>query len=510
MCCSCQDSGISRRDFMGATALGVAGMTMISSAQPSHTWNPDKPMIRTGKPLTVQPVLLYQIAQHREQTSWRPWGGLHTEQDAQEEAGRIKNELAALQSRAEFELKILPLVQVSSLEQATRVRDADNYDVPLVYAAGGGTGLLEACFSEKRHNLMFLRHRSGPVYLWYEIVHNRFLRQGSSTSNLDEYRYPSGMDIHDVIVDDYEDVLTKLRALYGVHNFIGRRVVALGGSSGWCNPAAPDIARKKFGLDIVHVDYADLQKRITAARSDASKIQAAQHAAQTYLQLPNTTLETDTQFVVNGFLLYNIMRDYLNEKNAAVFTIQECMSTVIPMSETTACLPLSLLNDEGYVAFCESDFNAIPAGILLHYISGKPVFFNDPTFPHHGVVTCAHCTAPRRMDGESYARARVVTHFESDYGATPKVELPLQTPLTMVCPDGGQKAWVGFTGSVIENPFYDICRSQYDIHIDGNWKQLLRDHRGFHWLMACGNYSEELAHACRKVDVNWHNVSEPA
>jgi L-fucose isomerase-like protein len=35
---------------------------------------------------------------------------------------------------------------------------------------------------------------------------------------------------------------------------------------------------------------------------------------------------------------------------------------------------LALLNDEGLIAFCESDFVVIPSGILLHYISGKPVF----------------------------------------------------------------------------------------------------------------------------------------
>ncbi len=42
------------------------------------------------------------------------------------------------------------------------------------------------------------------------------------------------------------------------------------------------------------------------------------------------------------------------------------------ISETTACMPLSLVNDDGYLAFCELDFVIIPSGILLHYISGNP------------------------------------------------------------------------------------------------------------------------------------------
>lgn len=44
---------------------------------------------------------------------------------------------------------------------------------------------------------------------------------------------------------------------------------------------------------------------------------------------------------------------------AAAFTIRNCMSTIILMSKTTACLTLSLLNDEGRIAFCESDLVSI-------------------------------------------------------------------------------------------------------------------------------------------------------
>ena len=57
------------------------------------------------------------------------------------------------------------------------------------------------------------------------------------------------------------------------------------------------------------------------------------------------------------------------------------MGTIMPMSETTACLPLSLLNDDGYLAFCESDFVVIPSGILLHYISGTAGVPERPDLP---------------------------------------------------------------------------------------------------------------------------------
>lgn len=509
MCCECDPSKMDRREFIEMSAVGLAGAPFIIptfSSGPVQDWDPDKPVKIEGEKLSVQPVLLYNISKRRPQVSWRPWGGLHTEEDIDSEVKRITSELKKLEKNADFPLNILPVAKVRTVEEAIKIRESSKYDVPIIYAASGGGNVLESCVSDKKNNLIFLRHRSGPIYLWYEIIHNRFLRKGGNEFELNTYRDPAGMDIHDIVVDDYDEVEYKLKALYGVKNFIGKRIVAIGGSGGWCCPLAPKVAKDKFKIDIKNVDYKDLESRIKSVKADRKMVSKAKKWTEKYLSLYQTSLHTDKQFVINAFLLHSIFKDLLTEFETNAFTINSCMGTVIPMAETTACLPLSLLNDEGYMAFCESDFNVIPSGILLYYVSGKPVFLNDPTYPHHGIVTAAHCTAPRRMDGKNYALAKVVTHFESDYGATPKVELPLGTKISMICPDSPQKEWLGFTGDVEENPFYDICRSQYDIKIDGDWKKLLKDHRGFHWMMACGDYMKEMEYACGKIGVDWKGI----
>ena len=511
MCCSCRSSEMNRREFMGIAAASIAGSHMTAVAPDrspvEQDWHPEAAMLKTGQKLIVQPVLTVQLSSRRHATSWRPWGGLHNEEDVSKELARIAAELKDMSGRADFSLDFLPIVRVGTDEEAKKIRDQKGADVLLIYAASGGTNVLESCVSDEKTNIIFVRHRSGPVYLWYEIVHCRFLRKGGDGFVLDNYRNPGGTDINDVVVDDYDELMVKLRALYGIKNFIGRPIVALGGAGGWCCELSPQVSREKFRIDIRDVSYENLAQRIKSAKADPVRRTRAEKWTEKYLALPGTRLETERQFVVNAFLLYGIFRDLMREHESDAFTIQGCMSTVIPMAETTACLPLSLLNDEGYLAFCESDFNVIPSGILLHHIANKPVFLNDPTFPHHRMVTCAHCTAPRRMDGRTYSPARILTHFESDYGATPKVELPRGTDVTMICPDSTQKEWVGFTGKIVASPFYDICRSQYDIDIDGDWKKLLSDMRGFHWMMVCGDYSSEMEYACGKLGVAWQNVS---
>ena len=191
-----------------------------------------------------------------------------------------------------------------------------------------------------------------------------------------------------------------------LEEFPWHAIVALGGPWGKYSPEAPQVARERYGIEIIDVPYEAIASRIKAAQEDRDLAARMEQWANRYLALPNTTLETDKSFLVNTFLLYRIFKDLMREHDAPAFTIRGCMGTILPMAQTTACLALSLLNDEGVMAFCESDFVIIPAGILLHYTCGRPVFLHNSTFPHDGLVTCAHCTAPRRLDGITTNRRR--------------------------------------------------------------------------------------------------------
>jgi len=393
-----------------------------------------------------------------------------------------------------------PLAHVRSKEEAAPVRDGDA-DVLLIY---GASGELEPLVSPKHHNIVFVRHKSGPVYLWYEIVHPRLLRK-----TVDEYGEP-GLTPYDVVVDETGDLLWRLRSLYALKNTVGSKIVCIGGPSGWGvgGQQAPEIARTLWKMELIDEPYEDLGKRIVAARSDAERVKRAEADAAAYVKLPKTHLETDMGFVSRAFLLTQVFEEVMAEAGAQAMTINSCMGTIMPMSETTACLPLSLINDSGALAFCESDFAAIPSGVLLHHIASTPAFLQDPTYPHHGVVTLAHCTAPRKMDGKNIEEAHIQTHFESDYGAAPKVNMRIGQTVTVLNPDFGDKRWIGFRGTIADHPFLDICRSQVDVSIEGDCQRLMEDMRGFHWMLAYGDHLKETGYALRKLGIGWYNLTD--
>jgi len=490
---------------MAAIGGSAAGASLLSlGAAAAETGReivaaPRVKPLRSTKTLTIQPVLSCTVAKRQEMTSWRSWGGLHTEEDIAAEMKKIELELAEMKGKAEFPMEIRPLAKSMSEADAKPLADGDA-DVMLIY---GADGPLEPLISDKRHNLVFVRHKSGPVYLWYEIVSPRLIRK-----TVDEFGQP-GLLPEDVVVDDYGDVLWRLRALYGLKNTVGSKIVCIGGASGWGagGQKAPQACRDIWKMDLKDFPYSELEKRILAANNDAARIKRAVEDTAEYLNDPGVKLDTGREYVERAFLLAQVFEEILAEEQTQNITINNCMSTIMPMSKTTACLTLSLINDAGALAFCESDFVVIPSGILLHHISQLPVFLNDPTYPHHGQITLAHCTAPRRNDGNRLDDVLLVTHFESDFGAAPKVAMKIGQKVTVIDPDFNNKRWIGFTGEVLDNPFMDICRSQVDVSIEGDWKLLAHDMAGFHWMLCYGDHLKEFGYALRKTGIGWLNLT---
>ncbi len=508
-CCPCggyeSSDHISRRGFLqgvgGATLLGVtlSGLTWsaVSGAEIAGETAPKR------RPLRVKPVLVYATPKPRHQSSWRSWGGIQTEEDANKEVQRIQRELGAIHEKADFPVEFQPISKVHGPDDLPAAGLLKTADVFLVYAAGGWMGTFDALAKMGKDMIFFCRHKSGPVYLWYEIISPRYLRQHTDTLAV------QGIDDGDVVVDSQDEIMWRLRSLCGLRNTMGTKIVAVGGPAAWAQPkdVVPNLVRKVWKYDIKTLPYKELGELIKQARADKKAVRRANERAEMYLKERGISMETKRSYVDNCFLLDQVFRGVLNKAGCGALTINGCMGTIMPLAETSACLTLSLLNDAGYYAFCESDFVVIPSGILLANISGKPVFLNDPTYPHDGVITLAHCTAPRRMDGKNLEPTRILTHFESDYGAAPKVEMHKGQVLTNIVPDFKSERWVGLRGEIVDAPFMDVCRSQIDIRYDCNDLTLAERMPGFHWMTGYGDYRRELGYALKKVGIQWEDLT---
>jgi hypothetical protein len=445
-------------------------------------------------PLVVKPVLLYSRYVRVGLSSWRNWGdGL----DVDGEVSRINGELASLKSSVGVPVEFRGVSAVSSLSDIEGVLgEVDSSDVVLLYAAGGWVEHIRALAS-RRPTLVFLRHRSGHYYLWHEIIHARFIRMNVS----DEPAQP-WLGYDDVVVDDYGELAVRLRALYALRNMSGLRVVSIGGVGGWeVGARAAELAREVWGLDIVTVPYSELEGEVKAVEASGEAMESVKRSMGHYLSSSGLTVKVPIVNVERAFILREALLRIMRRYNADVVTSPGCMNTIIKIAKTPPCLSYSVLNDEGYAGICEGDFVAIPAYLLLRLITSKPVFFGNPTYPHNGIVLMAHCTAPRRMSGVEPEPAEVMTHYESDEGAAIRVLMRKGQLVTVVNPAFNGRVWVIFRGKIVDTPTYPACRTQVELQIEGDWRRLTRELRGFHWVMAYGDYVREVEYALRKRGV---------
>jgi len=491
---------LNRRSFLAGTslagmALGGLSLTSVLAA----TGDEELPMPMPRQPLLVKPILLHDLPQRHEGVSWRGWGGVDSKEAALEEVERINRELAGIKKDADFPVDFLEISVVNDMGQMIGHPEVDAADLLLVYGAGGA---IDALKNIKKDAIIFQRWKSGPVYLQYEIVSPRFLRQHTDTQKL-THILPE-----DVVTDSLDELTWRLRSLCGLKNTLGTKMMTIGGAGAWAQPegVVPKLVEKIWKFQFHDISYKELEKIINSAKEDQKIVALAKKRAADYFKIPNTTLETSQDFVDNCFILDQVFRSLLKEAGCKNMTINACMGTIMQVSKTAACLTLSTLNDDGYLVFCESDFVVIPSGVLLGNICGKPVFLNDPTYPYDQIITLAHCTGPRKMDGKNHEPARIVTHFESDYGASPKVAYANGTICTNIAPDFEAKRWVGLLGEVIDAPFKPICRTQIDIRYKCPSSLVAERMPGFHWMFSYGDYMKELGYALRRVGIQWDNL----
>jgi hypothetical protein len=506
-CCGSMHSGsevgLSRRQFLqgvGVTA-GVLAMAGVASwAGAGEVAAVEQPFPR-GAALRVKPILVYDVPTRREQDSWRGYGAIQTPAAARDEAARIEKELEQLKERAEFPIQVQSVEILDSQAKLKQVAVNDT-DLGIVYAAGSCTQ-----WPLKVPMVMFVRHRSGPFYLGFEIAHWRFLRQNGDQLALKDF------DTEDVVVDSQDELLWRLRAIYGLKNAKGTRMLTIGGLEAYSQLAqanGPRVAKEVWGYDFVNITNEEFARRLSAARSDDKVMRVIEAQAAALASRPNVKLETERQFVFNSYLALHVCRQLLQETGASNFGFSRCMGhTQIAMLGTPPCLVLSLANDEGHTAYCHTDLSHTMPGVLLRWIASRPTFVCNSHQPHDGIFFVAHCQGPRRMDGRDFEPATIMTHYESNYGAACKTHYTLDQVVTAIVPNLACSKWQGFRGKIVGTPSYPACRSQMEIRVDGDWKRLLREMEGFHTQIVYGDYIREVGYALKKLggQIQWQCYS---
>ncbi len=220
-------------------------------------------------------------------TSWRSWGGIENPEQAADEVQRIQRELAKIKESADFPVEFIEVASVNNIAQLNDSPQVKAADAIIVYGAGIN---VNGCQNFGKDVIIFQRHRSGPVYLQYEIISPRFLRQHTDDLAL------KNITFDDVVTDSQEELTWRLRSLCGLKNTKSTKVMCIGGPAGWAQPAdvIRDLVAKVWKLDMQTVTYPDLAKLIEEARQDKETVALAKQRATDYLGITGHHLGNKT------------------------------------------------------------------------------------------------------------------------------------------------------------------------------------------------------------------------
>lgn len=169
----------------------------------------------------------------------------------------------------------------------------------------------------------------------------------------------------------------------------------------------------------------------------------------------------------------------------------------------TACLGMSLTNDQGIVASCEGDLHATFSMFVGQLLTGKAVWMANPSSidAAENLLTLAHCTVPFSMlDGTR--ETTLTTHMESKLSVA--IEGPMKKETVTIFRSGRNFQSIhAITGRIVETNMGDsaLCRTQAIIKTDTSLGEWMQKTPGNHQVLVYGNIIPELSGFCRFAGV---------
>ena len=192
------------------------------------------------------------------------------------------------------------------------------------------------------------------------------------------------------------EVMSFARAAHARKMLKTARLGLIGGRaiSAYPTAADPNQIKALFGAEVEHIDQLVLLEKARTAPMDLCREKAEEIRRRFRVtEVPQETLEKQMRIY---FALKEMIREY-DLNMLSVKCIGEFMDAY-----ASCCVALSLLNDEGFVAGCQCNINAMLSSYILHSFTGEPCFFGDvgAVYTDQGVARVINCgSIPTRLAG---------------------------------------------------------------------------------------------------------------
>ena len=421
-------SHLTRREFLGATAIGAGALMagcMAERARVVAAASDD----RAGWP-KLPPAKIHKVF------AGRTGDGYLTHPP--EELDKFNKYLADLEKKL-GDVKfvggdMVPPANVN--EVAAKLADADGLLIIHLSGHGGDAPVLEKLVDVGLPTALFSQPFSGHGWMYFPQWH----KQGKKVMLMPSSNWAE---------------LDQVVGLMRVPALLKRtRILAVNGPNGTAAACSAEEVKKRLGADLVNVPNARVMEIFKSIDNKAAEAEAEAY----WLSQATEIVEPKRPEIVDSARLFLAVKKLMIEENAQAVCSRACMGT------PRGCLTFSKLNDLGMVGACEGDIDSTLTMLIFAYAFRVPGFISDPVIDTaKNAMVHFHCTSATKMDGSQGQRLpfRIRTQTDSRGGVAVEVENRVGQPVTcaklvnldtmLVCP-----------GTIIETSRSPLaCRTQF-------------------------------------------------
>lgn len=458
--------GITRREFLGATAAGALGMAAGGGLLRSAAAGQGSPEDWPTSPVRVGKVYIGGRG-----------GWPSPKIDPQDDLKRIEAELAKLKPQLP-DIEFVEGGHVTNSQQMPAVKEKFRgvdgiLIIPLSMFIGGYIkDVLSLDIPTVFFSLPYMGHdwiTIGPLY-----------KQGKKVELL--------------ATSDFNDLVTAIRPFRAIHHLKRARILAF--RNGALYPEYVKGIKERFGVEI---KFMPRQRLLDAYNAVDPKLAEAE--AQRWVDEAEKIVEPTREDILRGARLYFAMKNLLREEKAHLITIRYCMG-IPDLAGAYPCLGFSRLNGEGFGGICEGDLPSSVTYLIFQYLTPqrKPGFVTDPIIDtSNNTIIHAHCTCAVKMDGPEGEQCPYIirNQQEGQRGACLQVKMRVGQEITMAKLVGDDTMLIS-PGTITEVPDVDrACRTKCTTRVENARKIADNWHYGLHRVIFYDNHVDDIERLSR-------------
>ena len=292
--------------------------------------------------------------------------------------------------------------------------------------------------------------------------------------------------IHDHTSDMAKQVLLHHKAFAAKRSLKGKRIGVIGTPASWLVASHVDylLASQRWGVNYIDIPLQEVYKRFYEITDDEIGLEASIFANKA-----KACQDATAEDLLKAMRLYKAIKQLCVSEQLDAIALS-CFALVKQLN-TTGCLALSLLNNEGIPAGCEGDLQAIMTMLMAKAVTGQPSFMGNPSFidVKRNELLLAHCSIATKMANEFIIR----DHFETQSGIAIQGLMHEGDVTIFKCGSECLDEYYLAEGYMTENTNLSTsCRTQLKIKLNKPVSYFLTNPLGNHHILLQGSHADEI------------------